>query len=74
MAVQAGEAMDSSSGVSEAIASVSLAEDVNPTQREQFQRMLQEHLPVISTGDSDVGECATTPIQIQLYDETPIYQ
>ena len=57
-----------------AISELPLADDLVPAQEEQFREMLQSHLPVISTGDDDVGECASTPIRIQLYDETPIHQ
>ena len=58
----------------EAISSLPLASDLTNEQAEEFRSMLQSHLPVISTGDDDVGACRTTPIRIQLYDETPIYQ
>ena len=62
------------SHIAEAISELSLAEDVSPEQQDAFRQMLRNHLPVISTGDDDVGECSSTPIRIQLYDETPIYQ
>lgn len=58
----------------QAISNISLAGDLLPEQKEQFRSMLLRHLPVISRGDEDVGECASTPIKIHLYDETPIFQ
>ena len=60
--------------VVKAISDLSLASDLTSSQEEQFRNMLLSHLPAISTGDNDVGECSATPIRIQLYDETPIHQ
>ena len=58
----------------QAVSDISLSEDLQPEQKEEFRNMLLRHLPVISRGDEDVGECADTPIKIHLYDETPIFQ
>ena len=58
----------------EAIQHIKLASDLSKTQTEQFQKILYDHLPVISRGDEDVGECRSSPIHIELHDETPIYQ
>ena len=60
--------------VVQTVAKISLATDLTPDQQAQFKNMILRHSPVISRGDEDVGECASTPIQIHLYDETPIYQ
>ena len=57
-----------------AISNINLAEDIGPEQQLSFQQMLKNHMPVISTSDEDVGACASIPIRIKLYDETPIYQ
>ena len=65
---------NSTSHVEEEIRNINLADDLTLGQQEVFHRMLLACLPVVSTGDKDVGECSSTPIRIKLYDETPIYQ
>ena len=72
------EDMDSPSSslkdLQEVIIKLPISDDLEPSQRVAFHKMLLSHQPVISTGDEDVGECVSTPIRIKLYDETPIYQ
>ena len=71
--VQKGELTSTNETLS-VISKIPLAEDVDLEQQLSFQQMLKNHLPVISTSDEDVGACASIPIRIKLYDETPIYQ
>ena len=47
---------------------------LSTNEQQRVYDMLTSVLPVLSTGDNDIGSASVTKHSIRLYDETPIYQ